>query len=71
MKNIRVIVEAVVLAGLLSGTLSYKLGRSNGFDQGWDKGYIRGLENLSSNPADTSKDPEEVCINGQCEAEEN
>jgi hypothetical protein len=70
-----------------TGAGVYHAGRNRGFDQGWDKGYIRGLENPQNSDAyqqayqeglkdstcgaNTSKDPDEVCINHQCEAEQD
>lgn len=62
----RAAVIAAALAFLtVTGAASFKLGQDKGFHEGYRICLLNTL-----NAVDTSTDEDEVCINGQCEAEQ-
>jgi len=69
MKTTIIALSAITILAA-TGFESYRVGHANGFHVGESSGYVQGLEDSTSG-ANTSKDPGEVCIDGQCEAVQN
>jgi hypothetical protein len=69
MRKLVPIIAALGLVGFMT-IETFSFGKAKGLAEGMQAGYVQGLED-STHGLDISKDADEVCIDGQCEARED